>query len=294
MAKRKATAGKTKRAKATKKTPKKKAVARGAKRSTKKKVARKVVRKVVRKVAKKKVIKKKSVRKAARKAIKVAKPKRRLTIAPAKPKRPRRTKQALPPKISAATVPVMDVEPLAPPPASPYAPTTPVAQPPMEGELLGVAPALGPRAGDLAPDFQLPDESGQLHTLSQYRGKKVALYFYPKDDTSGCTTEACGFRNSLGAFADRNAVVLGVSPDPVDSHQRFAQKHSLTFPLLADTDHKVAQLYGVWVEKTYGTERTMGIARTTFVINADGRIAHVFHNVRPDGHDQEVLRHLMP
>ncbi len=149
-----------------------------------------------------------------------------------------------------------------------------------------------PQVGEMAPDFDLPDQTGRRHSLAQYRGRKVVLYFYPKDDTSGCTAEACGFRDALGSFDARNAVVLGISPDPVDSHQRFAQKYSLTFPLLADEGHRVAEQYGVWVARQrYGTA-SMGIGRTTFVIGPDGRIAHVFKNVHPEGHEAEVLQTL--
>ena len=115
------------------------------------------------------------------------------------------------------------------------------------------------------------------------------LYFYPKDDTPGCTTEACGFRNALASFTDRNAVVLGVSPDSVGSHQRFAEKFGLTFPLLSDESHAVAEKYGVWVEKSMYGRTYWGVARTTFIIDVDGRIAHIIRNVRPEGHEQEVL-----
>jgi peroxiredoxin Q/BCP len=146
--------------------------------------------------------------------------------------------------------------------------------------------------GDPAAEFTLPDDTGHPHTLSQYRGKTVVLYFYPKDDTPGCTAEACGFRDRLGDFAERNAVVLGVSPDSPHSHERFAQKYGLTFPLLADEGHKVAARYGVWVQKSRYGRTYMGVARSTFVIDANGRIAHVFHNVHPDGHEREVLTKL--
>jgi peroxiredoxin Q/BCP len=138
----------------------------------------------------------------------------------------------------------------------------------------------------------LPDQTGQTHRLSGYRGQKLVLYFYPKDDTPGCTTEACGFRDRLGSFTDRSAVVLGVSPDSAESHRRFVDKYGLTFPLLADTGHAVAQRYGVWVAKSRPGTTSMGIARTTFLIGTDGRIAHIFRNVRPDGHEQEVLDRL--
>jgi len=289
MAKKKATVGRTNRAKTTKrktprkKTVKRKAVARAAKRSARKKPARKVARKTVRKKAAKKVVKK---------TFKVVKAKRAAKVAPAKPKRPRRTKQALPPKAPVAPAPIVEVEALTPAPPAPGAVAAP--KPPVEAEVIAAPPRPGPGVGDIAPDFQLSDETGRMHRLSQYWGKKVILYFYPKDDTSGCTLEACGFRNSLGSFTDRNAAVLGVSPDSLDSHRRFAQKYSLTFPLLADDGHKVAELYGVWVEKERFGEKTKGIARTTFVLNEQGRIAHVFRDVRPEGHDQEVLQRLAP
>jgi peroxiredoxin Q/BCP len=280
MAKRKAAAGRTKRAKTTKKkTLRKKTSARAAKRTAKKKVVRKVA---------KKTAKRKTAKKVVKRPVKAVKAKRAVKVAPAKPKRPRRTKQALPPKKLAAPPPVMEVEPVGPAPAAPPR----VTAPPVEAEMLEAARRPMPATGDLAPDFQLADEAGGVHSLAQYRGKRVVLYFYPKDDTPGCTAEACGFRNSLGAFTDRNAVVLGISPDSVESHQRFAQKYGLTFPLLADVGHKVAESYGVWVEKERLGEKTMGIGRTTFVIDGNGRIAHVFRDVRPEGHDQEVLQHL--
>lgn len=157
-----------------------------------------------------------------------------------------------------------------------------------------VAPRPAPEVDDLAPEFDLVDETGQLHTLARYHGRKVVLYFYPKDDTPESTTEACGFRDSLGEFDDRNAFVLGVSPDSVESHRRFAYKFGLTFPLLADEGHAAAERYGVWVEKSEYGRTYMGVARTTFVIDADGRIAHVLRDVRPEQHAQEVLRHLSP
>jgi peroxiredoxin Q/BCP len=280
MAKRKATAGKRKRAKTTKKKAlRKKTSPRAAKRTARKKVVRKVA---------KKAAKKKTAKKVVRRPVKAAKAKRAVKVAPVKPKRPRRTKQALPPKKPPAPPPVMEVEPVGPAPVAPPG----VTAPPVEAEVLEAAPRPMPAVGDMAPDVQLADETGQMHSLAQYRGKRVVLYFYPKDDTPGCTAEACGFRNSLGAFTERNAVVLGISPDSVESHQRFAQKYGLTFPLLADVGHKVAESYGVWVEKERLGEKKMGVARTTFVINTDGRIAHVLRDVRPDGHDGEVLQHL--
>jgi len=154
------------------------------------------------------------------------------------------------------------------------------------------APPAGPRAevGSVAPEFSLRDETGRRHALADYRGRKVVLYFYPKDDTPGCTREACGFREVLGDFDDRNAVVLGISPDPPESHAAFARKYSLTFPLLCDENHAVAERYGVWGERTPPNGRKkIGILRATFIINEGGRIAKVFRNVQPDGHEHQVL-----
>jgi peroxiredoxin Q/BCP len=283
MAKRKATVGRTKRTKSGRRSAARKKVARKKTARAVKRVKRRPAKKATRRTAHKK-----TARKAVKRARPAAKAKRRVSIA-AKPKRPRRTKQALLPTKPLVT-PVMEAEPLASKVPAPA--TMAPAKPPMEAEVIGAAPYPALGVGDLAPDFQLADDMGQTHSLSQYRGKKVVLYFYPKDDSSGCTAEACGFRNSLGTFMERDVVVLGVSPDSVDSHQRFANKYGLTFPLLADVNHHVAEQYGVWVEKGGMGERAMGIARTTFVIGEDGRIVHVFHDVRPEGHDQEVLRTL--
>jgi peroxiredoxin Q/BCP len=146
------------------------------------------------------------------------------------------------------------------------------------------------RPGMPAPDFALSDETGEMHTLASYRGRRVVLYFYPRDNTPGCTREACGFRDTLDDFEQRNAVVLGVSPDAPESHAAFAKKHNLTFPLLADETHAVAQRYGAWGEKRgRGGQVRMGMLRTSFVIDEAGRIAHVFRQVNPDGHEQEIL-----
>jgi peroxiredoxin Q/BCP len=145
------------------------------------------------------------------------------------------------------------------------------------------------KAGVKAPDFALPADDGTTVTLAGLKGRKVVLYFYPKDDTSGCTKEACGFRDSWKDVQRAGAVVLGVSPDGVASHQKFKQKYALPFPLLADPDHRVATAYGAWGEKSMYGKRYMGILRTTFVIDADGRIARVFERVKPEGHAAEVL-----
>jgi peroxiredoxin Q/BCP len=145
-------------------------------------------------------------------------------------------------------------------------------------------------AGQAAPDFTLQASNGKTISLSDYRGKNVVLYFYPKDMTPGCTTEACDFRDHHPEFSKLNTVVLGISPDDVKSHDKFTAKHELPFPLLADTDHKVAEAYGVWVmKKMYGREY-MGIERTTFVIDPEWKIAKVWPKVKVAGHVQEVLR----
>jgi peroxiredoxin Q/BCP len=147
-------------------------------------------------------------------------------------------------------------------------------------------------AGQMAPVFTLPANNGQTISLEDYRGKVVVLYFYPKDMTPGCTTEACDFRDYHPEFAALDTVVLGISPDDVKSHDKFVQKYQLPFPLLADTDHAVAEAYGVWVlKKMYGREY-MGIERTTFIIDRDGKIAKVYPKVKVAGHVQEVLSYI--
>ncbi len=143
--------------------------------------------------------------------------------------------------------------------------------------------------GDLAPDFTLPSDSGQTVKLADFRGKKVVLYFYPRDDTPGCTAEACSFRDEYAVLQNKEAVVLGISPDSVTSHSKFKNKYSLPFPLLTDTEHKVAEAYGVWVEKSRYGRKYWGNARTTFIIDEQGRIAKIFSKVKPEGHGQEVL-----
>jgi thioredoxin-dependent peroxiredoxin len=143
--------------------------------------------------------------------------------------------------------------------------------------------------GGKAPEFSLPADDGTTVTLASLRGKNVVLYFYPKDDTSGCTKEACEFRDTWKEVKESGAVVLGVSPDSVSSHQKFKQKYRLPFPLLADTDHRVAAAYGAWGEKSMYGRKYQGILRTTFLIDPEGRIARVFEKVRPAGHAAEVL-----
>ena len=143
-----------------------------------------------------------------------------------------------------------------------------------------------------APDFELQDEDGKVHKLSDYAGTPIVLYFYPKDNTPGCTTEACNFRDDYSAYKKENVQILGVSVDSVKSHKKFQEKYSLPFPLLADVDHKVVEQYGVWQEKKMMGRTYMGIARTTYLIDGKGMIAKVFINVKPSEHSQEVLEAL--
>jgi peroxiredoxin Q/BCP len=151
-------------------------------------------------------------------------------------------------------------------------------------------PAMTPLSeGAEAPDFTLESDSGDTVSLSQLRGKPVVLYFYPRDDTPGCTTEACEFRDAWDKVKGAGAVVLGVSPDTAASHKKFKTKFRLPFPLLADPDHKVAERYGAWGERSMYGRRFQGILRTTFVIGPDGRIRKVFERVKPKGHAAEVL-----
>lgn len=143
--------------------------------------------------------------------------------------------------------------------------------------------------GTLAPDFTLPDQDGNDVSLSALRGQTVVLYFYPKADTPGCTTQACGVRDHRADYAKADAVVLGVSPDPVKPIAKFDQKFGLGFPLLSDEDHSVAEAYGVWVEKSMYGRKYMGNERTTFVIGPDGVVKDVFRKVKPAEHDEKVL-----
>jgi peroxiredoxin Q/BCP len=140
-----------------------------------------------------------------------------------------------------------------------------------------------------APDFTLASDSGGRVTLSQFRGSPVVLYFYPRDDTPGCTRQACGIRDAWGEFERRGAVVLGVSPDSARKHVKFKDKYGLPFTLLADEDHAVSETYGVWVEKSMLGKKYMGIERSTFVIDADGKVAKVMRRVKPDTHADDVL-----
>jgi peroxiredoxin Q/BCP len=146
--------------------------------------------------------------------------------------------------------------------------------------------------GKPAPDFELPTDSGETIKLSELRGKPVVLYFYPKDDTPGCTTQACGIRDAYGEFEKAGAVVLGVSPDSEKSHGKFKSKYELPFTLLADTEHSVAEQYGVWGEKSFAGKKYMGVNRSTFVIDADGNVKRVMLDVKPANHADDVLEAL--
>ncbi len=143
--------------------------------------------------------------------------------------------------------------------------------------------------GKPAPDFELATDEGEKVKLSDYRGKPVVLYFYPKDDTPGCTTQACGIRDVYGEFEQRGAVVLGVSPDDEATHVKFKDKYSLPFTLLADPEHKVSEDYGVWLERNSYGQKRMGIERSTFLIDSEGNVAKVMRRVKPDTHADDVL-----
>ena len=145
------------------------------------------------------------------------------------------------------------------------------------------------KQNDPAPDFTLLADDGETVTLSSFRGRKVVLYFYPKDDTPGCTKEACSFRDDYSLFLAKGAVVIGVSPDEGESHRKFRAKFGLPFYLLSDPTHEVAEAYGAWGEKTIYGRTTVGILRSTFVIDEQGQIARIYRNVHPAGHAQEVL-----
>lgn len=146
--------------------------------------------------------------------------------------------------------------------------------------------------GEKAPEFTLENQDGNEVSLSQYKGKNIVLYFYPKDMTPGCTTQACDFRDSYSQFEDLNTVVLGISPDPIDRHQKFIDKHDLPFPLLADTENEVANLYDVWkLKKMFGRE-FYGIERSTFIIDTDGIVRKEWRRVRVKGHIKETLEYV--
>ena len=146
--------------------------------------------------------------------------------------------------------------------------------------------------GSQAPDFELKSDTGETVKLSQFRGRPVVLYFYPRDDTPGCTKEACAFRDSYDDYLARDAVILGVSRDGEESHQKFKSKYDLPFTLLSDPDHEVAEAYGVWAEKSMYGRKSMGIVRSTFVIAPDGTIARAMRGIRVPGHSDKVLEAL--
>jgi thioredoxin-dependent peroxiredoxin len=146
--------------------------------------------------------------------------------------------------------------------------------------------------GKHAPDFELESDSGETVRLSDFRGKPVVLYFYPKDDTPGCTTEACEFRDAYDRYRERGIEILGVSPDDVASHGKFQSKHELPFTLLADPEHLTAEAYGVWGERSYAGKTYMGINRSTFIIDEGGNVARAMLGIKPAGHAAAVLREL--
>jgi peroxiredoxin Q/BCP len=146
--------------------------------------------------------------------------------------------------------------------------------------------------GKPAPDFELTSDSGETVRLSDFRGKPVVVYFYPRDDTPGCTAQACGIRDNYEAFGERGAVVLGISPDTESSHVKFKQRYGLPFTLLADPEHEVAERYGVWGERRMYGKTYMGIERSTFVIDPDGKVARVMRRVKPDTHVEQLLQAL--
>ena len=143
--------------------------------------------------------------------------------------------------------------------------------------------------GKKAPAFSLKDQDGKVHRLNDYEGRSVVLYFYPKDDTPGCTVEACSFRDNVKKIEGLDAVVLGVSPDDTSSHNKFIDKFKLPFTLLSDADKKVCELYGVWVKKSMYGKEYMGVARSTFIIGKDGKIEKIYEKVKPEGHAEDVL-----
>jgi peroxiredoxin Q/BCP len=145
------------------------------------------------------------------------------------------------------------------------------------------------KIGDKAPAFSLSDQEGNIHTLAEYKGKWVLLYFYPKDDTPGCTTEACTIRDSYSSFGDSDTIVLGVSKDSVASHGKFAKKYKLPFPILSDESKETMKAYGAWGKKKFLGKEYMGVKRTSFLIDKVGKIAKIYETVKPPKHAQEVL-----
>ena len=153
-------------------------------------------------------------------------------------------------------------------------------------------PSTPPAVGELAPDFELPDENGQRHKLSDFRGRRVVLYFYPADDTTGCTKQACGFRDAYPNIEEQNAVVIGISPDGAESHRKFKTKYNLPFVLLSDVDHKVLNRYGIWGEKNTFGHKSIGVIRSHFVIDETGRVADAQVKVRATDSVEKALASL--
>jgi peroxiredoxin Q/BCP len=149
-----------------------------------------------------------------------------------------------------------------------------------------------PKVGERAPNFQLPSTEGKVFTLQDYAGKHVILYFYPKDDTPGCTKEACGFRDRIGEIEKAGAAVVGVSTDDLKSHEKFRQKYSLNFPLLSDQTADVSKMFGAWKEKNLYGRRAWGVARKTILIGPDGLIRRIYNKVSPEEHAEEIIRDL--
>lgn len=221
--------------------------------STKKKTLKKAMKKVIKKVTKK------VIKKAVKKVLKKATVKKVVQ------------KKTAPKKVSVKK-------------------TTKKAVAPAKKKSLGTSREL--RVGSIAPSFSLPSTLGGMITLSEFRGKRVVLYFYPKDMTSGCTVEAHEFSELAKTFASKKVFVFGVSPDSIESHKKFIEKDTITFPLLADVGHKAAEAYGVWVEKSMYGRSYMGIERSTFVIGTDGKLEQVYRKVSPEGHAVCVLEDL--
>jgi peroxiredoxin Q/BCP len=143
--------------------------------------------------------------------------------------------------------------------------------------------------GDKAPNFSLVANDGKIYSLQDFKGKKIVLYFYPKDDTSGCTAEACSFRDNLSLIKKKGALVIGVSPDGLKAHEKFVSKYDLNFPVLSDESKEMLMEYGVWQEKSMYGRKYMGVVRTTYIINEKGKISHIFPKVKVDGHTKEIL-----
>lgn len=148
------------------------------------------------------------------------------------------------------------------------------------------------KVGDKAPDFSLPDKNDHIHKLSDYKGKNIVLYFYPKDNTPGCTRQACAFANIYNGFKELDVIVIGISKDSVESHYKFAKKHNLPFVLLSDSDLEAIKAYGVWREKKMYGKVTMGVLRSTFIIDKEGTIIKVFEKANPDNNAIEILEYL--